>query len=152
MSAVGVHDTCERSASSDLWRRTLDKIATAFGRIAYLSSLRNANTGRYEHFGLAQVFGPDQAESTLRLSHEEVFRKWLDLTLLEKKTELRQYFASLDETIDSVVDGWLKLEPYRAMAPETARDHEKEHFSSDVALVLETIRREDGRPVPASDR
>jgi hypothetical protein len=41
--------------AEDVWDRTLAQIATTFGRIAYLASLRNENSGRYEHFGLARI-------------------------------------------------------------------------------------------------
>ncbi len=46
----------ERGAAADLWQRTLAQIPTLFGRLVYLCSLREQNTGRYEHFGLAQMF------------------------------------------------------------------------------------------------
>jgi len=44
------------------WRRTLGTIETLLGRLAYLSSLRNANTGTYEHFGLAEKAGAGEAD------------------------------------------------------------------------------------------
>jgi hypothetical protein len=39
------------------WRRTIGGISTLLGRLAYLASLRNVNTGFYEHFGLAERVG-----------------------------------------------------------------------------------------------
>jgi hypothetical protein len=39
----------ERDAGGVLWRRTLSQIPSQFGRIAWLASLRNPNTGVYEH-------------------------------------------------------------------------------------------------------
>ena len=47
----------ERGAAADLWRNTLSQIPTLFGRLVYLSSLRDSNSGAYEHYGLAKVFG-----------------------------------------------------------------------------------------------
>ena len=44
----------ERGAAADVWRHTLSQIPYLYGRLAYLGSLRNANTGRYEHHGLAR--------------------------------------------------------------------------------------------------
>ena len=47
----------ERGAASDLWRHTLSQIPSVFGRLVYLSSLRNPNTDSYEHHGFSQMFG-----------------------------------------------------------------------------------------------
>jgi hypothetical protein len=58
----------DRSAAADLWRNTLSQIPTTFGRLIYLASLRDQNTGAYHHHGLEQLFGPEQAEQTLRLA------------------------------------------------------------------------------------
>ena len=35
----------DRSAAADLWRNTLSQIPTTFGRLIYLASLRDQNTG-----------------------------------------------------------------------------------------------------------
>src|SRR5271154_1725230 len=61
------------AAIAESWQRTLGAIPTLIGRLAYLSSLRNANTGSYEHFGLAQRIGEDEVDRTLRRSHMNTF-------------------------------------------------------------------------------
>lgn len=45
--------------AEDLWRRTLSGIPSIYGRLAFLASLRDVNTGRYEHHGLAMIFGAE---------------------------------------------------------------------------------------------
>ncbi len=57
----------ERQAlHADYWQRTLTGIATVLGRLAYLASLRNVNTGTYEHFGLAEKVGVDDVDRLIR--------------------------------------------------------------------------------------
>src|SRR5438270_3121880 len=75
----------ERGPAADLWRHTLSKLPTFFGRLEYLSSLRNPNSGLYEHHGLGQMFGYENADETLRRSHLEVFHEWLCLSLERQK-------------------------------------------------------------------
>ena len=69
----------ERGAAPDLWRHTLSQIPSLFGRLVYLSSLRDNNTGTYEHFGLAQAFGEGEAARVLGESHLNGFSQWLCL-------------------------------------------------------------------------
>ena len=64
-------------AMRDVWSRTLAKIPSAFGKIVYLASLRNENTGKYQHFGLSQIYSDEDADLVLRESHDEAFREWL---------------------------------------------------------------------------
>ena len=58
----------------DLWRHTLSQIPVLVGRIVYLSTLRSPITGRYEHHGLALVYGDGDAEKAIRVSHRKAFQ------------------------------------------------------------------------------
>jgi hypothetical protein len=78
----------ERSATADLFKNTLARIPTVFGRLAYLASLRDANSGIYSHHGLAAIFGRDESRKALSQSHQAVFQEWLNLALREKKEDL----------------------------------------------------------------
>ncbi len=68
-------------AMKDVWQRTLSQIPTTFGKVAHLASLRNENSGQYEHFGLAQLYSDEEADRVLGLSHHQVFREWLNFPL-----------------------------------------------------------------------
>ena len=76
----------QRSASADLFRNTLSRIPTMFGRLAYLASLRDPNSGVYEQHGLMSIYGDNKSRQALAQSHShsEVFQDWLDLPLHEK--------------------------------------------------------------------
>ena len=53
--------TFDRSPASDLWRHTLSQIPTTFGRLVFLASLRDPNTGAYAHYGFAHRVGEEAA-------------------------------------------------------------------------------------------
>jgi hypothetical protein len=130
----------ERGAAADLWRNTLSQIPTLFGRLVYLSSLRDTNSGTYEHYGLAQVFGAKEADRTLRQSHTQAFASWLNLNLEQQKSDLEDYLAGLEEDIDAILANWIRLAPYRNLIPARAREVERQLYLTDLEVVLELLK------------
>jgi hypothetical protein len=130
----------ERGAAADLWRNTLSQIPTLFGRLVYLSSLRNANSGVYEHYGLSQVFGVKEADRTLRQSHVQVFSAWLNLNLEQQKSDLEEYLAGLEENVDAILANWIRMAPYRNLIPARAREVEKQLYFTDLEVVIELLK------------
>ncbi len=107
----------DRSAAADLWRNTLSQIPTTFGRLIYLASLRDQNTGAYNHHGLAQLFGPDETDQTLRQSHSQIFSEWLCFNLEQQKSDLEGYLDELNEdkrTILGNLDPSFSLPQFRS--------------------------------------
>ena len=131
-----------QGAPADLWRHTLSQIPSLFGRLIYLSSLRSSNTGRYEHHGLAQMFGDDDAHSALMRSHDETFGEWLNCPLEQQKADLDMYLAALTPDRAAVVDTWLRLAPYRNVVPSAARESERNLFAVDFEALLELLRKD----------
>jgi len=70
----------------DLWRHTLAQIPTVFGRLVYLSLLRDPNSGTYRHHRLAMFFGDEETNRTLRTSHVRMFAEWLGFYLEQQKS------------------------------------------------------------------
>jgi len=130
----------ERAAVADLWRNTLAQIPSVFGRLVYLSSLRNSNNGRYEHHGLALMFGEDEANRALRKSHQQAFAEWLSFNLEEQKADLDLYISSLDENRRTVVETWIKLAPYRNLIPASVKGPERKLYITDLTALLELLR------------
>lgn len=127
-------------AMTDVWSRTLAKIPSAFGKIVYLASLRNENTGKYQHFGLSQIYSEEDADIVLRESHEETFREWLTFSLEPQKIDLEEYLSGLDDDRATVLDAWSTLVPYRRLIPARATEAERELYISDLELILELLR------------
>jgi hypothetical protein len=130
----------DRSAASDLWRNTLSQIPTNFGRLIYLASLRDQNTGAYHHHGLEQLFGEEQSQQTLRQSHAQIFSDWLCFNLEQQKNDLEGYLDELHEDKKTILATWIRLAPYRNYVPANAREVERNLFTTDLETVLELLR------------
>jgi hypothetical protein len=130
----------ERSAAGDLWKNTLSKIPTQFGKLTYLASLRDPNSGIYRHHGLSMVFGRDESNRVLRENHEQAFFEWLNLPLSDKSADLMGYLASLDDPAPIVLSHWFRSKAYSAQVPSATREVERELFVKDLEALIETIR------------
>ncbi len=106
----------------------------------YLASLRNANNGRYEHHGLALIFGEEEANKALRKSHSKVFAEWIAFSVEQQKADLDLYIASLTEDRRTVVETWLTLAPYRNLVPAGVRGVERRLYISDLTALMELLR------------
>jgi hypothetical protein len=140
-----------RGAPEDLWRHTLSQITTTFGRLAYLSSLRNENSGQYEHHGFAQTYGVDEADRAMRESHESIFADWLGFDLQKQKAELDEYLHSLGGDPAKLLDIWRRLAPYRSYVPTAVRAADRALFQADLETLLETFRARRGVSNPDPD-
>jgi hypothetical protein len=132
------------TAVAESWQRTLSSIPSVLGRLAYLSSLRNANSGSYEHFGLAQRIGADEVDRIIRRSHMSVFQEWLCFGLEQQKEEIEAYFSGLQEDRREIIATWSSLEPWNHWVPGESRDVERKLFGADLAVILELLRSEYG--------
>ena len=137
----GEADTAlDRGPASDLWRHTLSQIPSVFGRLVYLASLRNPNTGLYEHHGLTLVFGEDDARRAIKRSHKQIFAEWLSFNLEQQKSDLDLYLSGLLEDKRTVLRAWLKLETYRNLIPTSAKPQERRLYISDLTALLELLK------------
>jgi hypothetical protein len=129
---------------TESWRRTLAGIPTFPGRLAYLASLRNINTGTYEHFGLSQKIGASEVDRLLRRSHIDLFQEWLCFGLERQRREIEDYLSDLEGDKREIVFTWLSLGPYAVWIPAESRDVERKLYYADLSAVLELIRRDYG--------
>ena len=118
--------------------RDLSHIQTSYGRLVYLASLRNPDTGRYEHYGATgSIPGSLDTSRTLRRVHEQVFNEWIGYTLERKKAEIELYIASLDQVSPyELIDAWLRLTPYKNLVPASIQGPEREKHTSDFEAIL----------------
>ena len=136
---------------ADLWRNTLAAIPAVYGRLVYLSGLRQTNSGRYEHHGLALLFGADEAHHALRSSHVRCFREWTGFSLEEKKADLDLYLASLGPERAEAVRAWNETASWRNLIPASVRGAEKKHFLADVDALMALLRNVYGVSGPDPD-
>jgi hypothetical protein len=139
MPRVKGRGALERSALADLFKHTLRSIPTRFGRLLYLASLRDSNSGVYKHYGLSSTFGRQESIQALTESHERVFREWLRMSLEEKHQDLTEYLNSLEDAPDSIIRHWRRSRIYETNPPSAASPAEKELFSKDLEILLEVF-------------
>lgn len=132
----------ERGAAPNLWRNTLSRIPTVYGRLVYLASLRNNDTGRYEHAGLELVYGERESDRALRDGHAQTFAEWLCYDLERQKADLDAYLAGLPDSKAQVLANWVRLQPYRNLAPATAAAPSILLFLGDFEALLSLLRSE----------
>jgi hypothetical protein len=129
----------DRSPVSDLWRHTLSQIPTTFGRLVFLSTLRDPNTGVYAHYGFAQRVGEEAADDALRQSHLQCFSEWLAFSLEEQKADLDLYLSGIDSDKKTILDTWIRTKPYRNLIPAAAMEVERRLYHSDLEALLELL-------------
>jgi len=143
--------TLDRGAAANLWRNTLLQIPSVFGRLVYLCSLRDSNTGLYQHYGLAQVFGEAEADRALRESHQKAFAEWLCFNLEQQKADLDLYLSGLGSDRQTILDTWIRLAPYRNLVPSTTREVERRLYLADLETILDLLKNEYGVASPDPD-
>lgn len=117
------------------WGRILAQVPTVFGRLAYLSQLRDA-ADIYSHPALNQLVSGIAADRTLRYSHHRVFSEWIGFNLAQQKADLEQYLASSTHPVD--------LAFCRALIPQAAHEVERLLYITDLETLLELFRLERG--------
>ena len=129
----------DAGAADELWRHTLSQIPSSFGRLVYLASLRDQNTGRYGHHGLSQMFGEDESDRTLRQSHEQTFADWLGFDLKQQKQDLDLYLSAFQVEKRTILATWIRLAPYRNLTPTTVQEPERRLYLTDIEAILELL-------------
>jgi hypothetical protein len=129
---------------TEIWQKQLLQIPTTLGRLVHLSSLRDKNTGQYEHPELTDLLGRETADRVLRHSHLQVFSLWIGCSLEEQKADLDEYLRGAAEE--------QLMRDYPNLIPPAARDVERQLYLADLETLLAVIRFErDAAPaVPES--
>ena len=143
----------ERNAVADLWKHTLSQIPSTYGRLVYLASLRDANSGIYRHHGLSAAFGREESLSALRKSHEDTFREWLNFPLSSKTSDLLTHFQNIEENPRQVLTYLERAMPYLSQVPDSASPAQRRQFKMEMETLLELIRNDPaGELFPGSAR
>jgi hypothetical protein len=130
----------ERNALADLWKHTLSQIPSTYGRLVYLASLREANSGVYRHHGLSAAFGREESLSALRKSHEDTFREWLSLPMSAKSADLITHFRNVEENPRQVLTYLARATPYLSQIPDSASPAQRRQFKMEMETLLELIK------------
>ena len=134
----------ERNALADLWKHTLSQIPSTYGRLVYLASLRDANSGTYRHHGLSAAFGREESLAALRQSHEDSFREWLNWPLAAKSADLNTHFQNVQENPRQVVAYLACATPYLSQVPDSASPAQRRQFKMEMKILLDLIKNDSG--------
>lgn len=121
---------------------TLAEISGEFARLAYMGSLRDLSSGRYEHAGLAALYPDDATQQALQLCHEQIFERVLETPLERQLEDLRECVSKMPGDQCETVAHWRRLEAYRVLMPECAPAYLKELFCSNLRALLEILQEE----------
>src|SRR5215472_16616669 len=129
-----------QEAYNDLVNRSLTRIPGELGRLIYLASTREYNTGHYYHQGLADRFGPEAAQTALEIAHRQAFYKVSAFSLEDLVEELEKYLVSTKEEPLDCLRAWQKLEPYRIAVPQDVNATVARLFTSNLRHALAILR------------
>jgi len=151
MKSTEANESLDQRAIADVWRNTLSQIPSVFGRLVYLAGLRNPNSGRYDHHGLALVFGAEHANRALKKSHKQVFTEWLAFNLEHQLADLNLYLTDLPEDKKTVLQAWTRLRPYRNVLPSNARSVDRRLYLTELETMLDLLKAASGGDAPGPD-
>lgn len=129
-----------QQAYNDLLQRSLARISCDLGRLIYLASTRDYNSGTYHHEGLSARFRPEIARKALEIAHRQIFYRLSAYSLEDLVEELQIYLQSSRESHEEVLRTWQKLEPYRIAVPMEVNPVVARLFLSNVRLALAILR------------
>jgi hypothetical protein len=138
-----------RRVTEDFTSRTLAAIPSDFGKLCYVCSLRDHQTGRYLHEGLTFIYSEASVQEAVSQCHEELFTRILETPLEEQEADWRKCLAPESEY------GWIppgggRVDCTRSLAPDGLPDYLTDLFCSNAEAVLAVISSEYAISEPAA--
>ena len=125
-----------RSVIEDFTSRTLAAIPSDFGRLYYVSTLRDSETGRYQHDGLMELYSKSSVHAALAQCHEEIFSRILETPLSHQACDLRACLEAAGDKFWAVVESWRESQYFRTLCPEGSPSYLDDLFCSNMGALL----------------
>ena len=125
-----------RAVVEDFSSQTLAAISNDFGRLYYVSSLKDSTSGRYEHHGLMSLYPENAVQAALTHCHEELFSRILETPLIEQECDLRACLCSAGDKYWDVVENWRENRCFQEMCPEGLPNYLHDLFCSNMGALL----------------
>ena len=139
-----------RRVIEDFTARTLAAIPSDYGRLLYVSSLRDLASGRYLHEGLVAIYPEEAVQQALARCHEELFARILETPLEQQEWDLRACLGALGGDGGAIVARWQELESYRLMLPAGVPGYLHDLFCSNLRALLGLFAEERATCQPAA--
>ncbi|SRR6266496_1313406 len=131
-----------KSALQDVKETTLAAVSGLLGKLDYLASLRRAQ-GRYEHWGIELVHGPESSERALKTAHAEVVVSILRAPLASLVEDLQESSRATGVGAQGYVEGM--RERFDELLPGERQDSPAASHLSSVLLALSSLERNRAR-------
>ena len=124
----------EAPPCADYWRDRTTGIPTAFGMLVGLSAFRDRASGLYHDDEAARDYPAADTSATLAAMHSQTFRRWLEMSLEQKREDLEEYLSTPEGRAAFL--GIDKRELVGILLPGDAREEERGLFQGHLAAVL----------------
>jgi len=125
-----------RAVIEDFSSQTLAAISSDFGRLYYVSSLKDSDSGRYEHDGLNSLYSENAVQAALSHCHEELFSRILETPLSEQERDLRACLGKAGDQYWDLIESWSEDRSFKDMCPEGLPDYLQDLFCSNMVALL----------------
>ena len=131
-----------KSALQDVKETTLAAVSGLLGKLVYLSSLRHAQ-GRYEHWGMELVHGPESSERALKTAHAEIVAGVLRTPLASLVEDLKE--SSRDSGLAAAAYVAKMRDRFEDLLPGERQDSPAATHLNSVLLALSSLEKHRGR-------
>lgn len=131
-----------KSALQDVKETTLAAVSGLLGKLAYLASLRRAE-GRYEHWGMELVHGPESSERALKTAHAEIVSGVLRAPLASLEEDLQKSRQGSGVAARAYIEGL--RENFDCLLPGERKDTPEACHLSSVLVALLSLEKHRGR-------
>jgi hypothetical protein len=131
-----------KSALQDLKETTLAAVSGLLGKLVYLASLRRAQ-GRYEHWGMELVHGPESSERALKTAHAEIVAGVLRTPLASLAEDLDESSRAAGVAAQEYVEGMRSR--FADLLPGERLDSPAASHLNSVLLALSSLEKNRGR-------
>lgn len=136
-----------KSALQDVKETTLAAVSGQLGKLAYLASLRRSQ-GRYEHWGMELVHGPESSERALKTAHTEVVAGILRTPLASMADDLKESSRGTGVAAHAYVESLRSR--FEDLLPGERQDSPAATHLSSVLLALSSLQKHRGRATPST--
>ena len=131
-----------KSALQDVKETTLAAVTGLLGKLAYLASLRRTQ-GRYEHWGMEVVHGPESSERALKTAHAEIVSGVLRTPLAALVEDLRESSQNSGVAAEAYIEGM--RDGFDDLLPGERKDSPDASHLNSVLVALSSLEKNRGR-------
>jgi hypothetical protein len=139
-----------RKLTEDLTERTLAAIASEYGKLIYLASLRDLTSGTYRHEGLETLYSPGSVQEALLQAHREVCSRIMEMPLALQEMDLASCWKGFEADAEGLIVNLKESEAYRTLMPFGLPDYMRTLFCSNIETLLSVFESDHVKNLPVS--